>query len=144
MNKPYQRDKSTQEDTVIAEVRAVKQWIKYVRNVSLLIIAIMIIAANIWDGDLYRALIRFVILLVATIIICYKSETIFNMSILIHRNGKIFVKKGRRSKFAADDTKQIIKTKRNWLIGQKKVKVPIKAFPDIKEQITEILAEINK
>ena len=139
MNKPYQKNRSTQDDTVIVELRAVKQWIKYNRNITLIPIVCLIIAANIWDDDLGRALIRFGILLVTTIVICLKSKTIFNISILIQSNGKVFVKKGRKSKFAANDTNEITETKRNWVFGQKRIKVPIKAFPDLKEQIIETI-----
>ncbi len=144
MNKPYQRNKSTQDDTVIAELRAGKQWINYGRNITLLTIALMIVAANILDGDLYRALIRFIILMVASIIICYKSGAIFNISVIIHSSGKIFVKKGLWRKTATNDARQIIKTKRNWLLGQKRVRVPIKAFPGLEERIAEILAVQNQ
>jgi hypothetical protein len=143
MTAPQKSTELSPDDTVIVEMRAEKEWTSFMSIRLVLLVAAAIIVVSILDGNLGRAVIRGLILLVAALVIYSKSDAIFYLGVLIHRNGRIVVRRGRRRKVVQrgfDSAIQIVKTKKNWLIGVNKVKVPIRAFPDLERQVREIPA----
>ncbi len=133
--------KTNIDDLIINEIHAHPDWIKRTKNVSLIIIAIGIIIVNILNGDITKAIIRVFIYVIVALIISRKAEIIFDITICIYQSGQIIIKKWPRKRVVTSvtgGTSQTIKLKRNWLIGPNKVKVPIRAFPDLEKQLTRV------
>jgi len=131
------------DDAVVKRMAADCKWQRSMRIWFIVLLAVAIAAVSIWDGSLYRAAIRGIILLVTTLIVYLKPKAVFDLSILVHRSGRIVVRRGLMRRAVAngpDGALQMAKTKRNWLIGANRVKVPVRAFPNLDNQIRELLA----
>ena len=71
----------------------------------------------------------------------YKSDSILNYRIQFYGDGKIIVKKGLKSSVIFGTSVgniHLVKKGKNWLIGIKKVKVPIEVFPNLEKKIKAI------
>ncbi len=145
MDSSNQANDPGKNDIAIAFIQADKNWIRYSRNNSILILAIagiITIILSIIFQNLSLGIIRGLIFLTAGFIAYFNSESIFNYRIQFYSNGKIIVKKGLIRKSVTFNSSvgsiDLVKKGKNWLIGIKKVKVPTKAFPNLEEKINEI------
>lgn len=132
------------DDNVIAIIHADTNWIRNQRNKSLLILAIagiIIMILSIIFQNITYSIIRGLIFLLAGLIVYFKPEFISNYSIQFYRDGNIIVKKGfRKSVIFSTPIERIrlVQQGKNWLIGAKKVKLPIDAFPTLDKDFKKI------
>ena len=145
MDSSHQANDPGINDIAIAFIQADKNWIRYARNNSIIILSIVgiiTIILSITFQNLSLGIIRGLIFLIAGFIVYFNSESIFNYRIQFYRNGKIIVKKGLIRNSVTFNSSvgsiDLVKKGKNWLIGIKKVKVPTKAFPNLEETINEI------
>lgn len=126
------------------DFQADADWIRLTRDKSILVLAIsgvIVISLSIIFQYVYVAIIRGLIFLVAVLIFYFKPRSVINIRIQFFGDGKIIIKKGFiKSRILGTYAENIDLSKKgkNWLIGIKKVKVPVAAFPDLEQQIKAI------
>lgn len=140
----HQKDNSGINDILIETIQADINWKRNTRNNYFLILAIagiIVITLSILLQNLYIAIIRGLIFLMALLIMYFKPESFFNYRIQFYSDGKIIVRRNFISSVIFDTSKgsiTLVKKGKNWLIGTKKVKLPIDAFPNLEEKIKAI------
>lgn len=128
----------------IADFQADAHWLKLTRNKYIFVLAIsavIVVVLSIIYQYLYVASIRGLIFLVAALITYFKPRSVINIHIQFFNDGKIIIKKGFikiRTLSTYAENFDLSKKGKNWLIGIKKVKVPISAFPDLEQQVKAI------
>lgn len=140
----HQKDNSGINDILIETIQADINWKRNTRNNYFLILAIagiIVITLSILLQNLYIAIIRGLIFLMALLIMYFKPESFFNYRIQFYSDGKIIVRRSFISSVIFDTSEgsiTLVKKGKNWLIGTKKVKLPIDAFPNLEEKIKAI------
>ena len=133
---------------IITTIHADLNWVRKEKKKTILILiiaGILVFVLSVIYQDIYFALIRGFIFSIACFIIYFKSDSIIGYRIQFQRDGKIIVKRGliKRVIFSPDlGNILLVKKGKNWLIGEKRVKVPIEAFPYLDKKIKAIKTTI--
>ena len=131
-------------ENIITTIHADLRWLRKERNKTILIMAILgiiVFILSIIYQDIYFALIRGFIFSIACFIFYFKSDSFISYQLIFYANGKIVFKKGLFKKEIFNiDLKNIplVKKGKNWLIGEKRIKALLTAFPDLDKKIKAI------
>ena len=131
-------------ENIITTIHANLNWVRKEKKKTILVLiiaGILVFVLSVIYQDIYFALIRGFIFSIACFIIYFKSDSIIGYRIQFYRDGKIIIKKGliKRVIFSPDSGNiLLVKKGKNWLIGEKRIKVPIEAFPDLDKKIEAI------
>ena len=135
-------------DNIITTIYPDAGWLKRQKKItilSLVIFGIIVFILSVIFQNIIYAIIRGFIFSIACLIIYYKSDLILNYRIQIQYDGKIIINTGLlKRKIIYTDLKSIllIKKKKYWLIGERKIKIPISTYPELNKQI-EMLKTLN-
>jgi len=131
-------------ENIITTIHADLRWLRKERNKTILIMAILgiiVFILSIIYQDIVYAIIRGFIFSIACIIFYFKSDSIIGYHIKFKRDGKIIIKRGfqKRVIFYTDlENIHLVKKGKYWLIGEKRIRVLIAAFPDLDKMIEEL------
>ncbi len=119
-------------------------WFARQKKITILLLAIfgmvVFILSVIYQGIVY-ALIRGFLFIIACFIIYFKSDTLIGDRIIIQYDGKIIVKKGFIKKvinYSDLGNIPLFKEENHWLIGKKRIKVSVAAYPELDKKLEEL------
>lgn len=131
-------------ENIITTIHTDLKWLRKERNKTILILAILgiiVFVLSIIYQDIYYAIIRGFIFSIACLIFYFKSDSIIGFRIRFQRDGKIIIKRGltkRVISYCDLGNNDLVKKGKYWLIGEKRVKLLIAAFPDLDKKIKVI------
>jgi hypothetical protein len=131
-------------ENIITPIHADLRWLRKERNKTILILAIagiIVFVLSIIYQDIYYAIVRGFIFSIACFIFYFKSDSIIGYHIQFQLDGKIIIKKGflkRVISFTDLGNIHLVKKGKYWLIGEKRIRVLIAAFPDLDKKIKAI------
>lgn len=116
-------------------------WLTRQKKITILLLAIfgiVVFILSVIFQDIVYAVIRGFIFSIACLIIYFKSDSIIGYRIQIQRDGKIIIKIGfvkRMISYTDLGNIQLVKQGNYWLIGEKRIRVLIAAYPDLDKKI---------
>lgn len=135
-------------DTIITTIYPDERWLERQKKITILLLTILgvivFILSVIFQNMVY-AIIRGFIFLIACLIFYFKSDSILGYRIQFQRDGKIIIKIGfikRKISYLDLRNLQLVKLGKYWLVGEKRVKIPFAAYPDLDKKI-EALKSTN-
>ena len=116
-------------------------WLTRQKKITILLLAIfgiVVFILSVIFQDIVYSVIRGFIFFIACLIIYFKSDSIIGYRIQIQRDGKIIIKIGfvkRVISYTDLGNIQLVKQGNYWLIGEKRIRVLIAAYPDLDKKI---------
>jgi hypothetical protein len=119
-------------------------WLARQKKITILLLAIfgiVVFILSVIYQDIIYAIIRGFIFLIACLIFYFKSDSLIGYRIQIQHDGKIIIKVGLLKRLIPyTDIRNIHLEKQGnyWLIGEKRIKVPVAAYPDLDKKFEVI------